>query len=224
MYAQTQNNAMNQANATRSPKNKFTMTEDKLLRDLVNQFGTNNTWDLIATFIPNRNSRQCHDRWFYYLSPDVNRGPWTEEEDERLRNLMKTIGPHWVRIAKHMQGRTDTQVKNRWNVLQRRLAADKKTQNVYKNYFSNQHNTSPLEGINLGSIITASFEKMPEQRVPATTPVVPQPLQNPIPEKPVEMAPVEEQSQPIFNFDDNMFLGDSLFDNSALDVFDIFEY
>ena len=116
-------------------RNKFTMTEDKLLKELVEMYGTN-SWAKIAEIIPNRNSRQCHDRWVNYLSPNINKNPWTEEEELLLLSAIEQIGLHWVKIAKKMPGRTDIQIKNRWNVIKRRRAADLKTIMQYKAYFS----------------------------------------------------------------------------------------
>lgn len=87
---------------------------------LVSKYGTDN-WELISQWIGTKNVRQCHDRWFYYLSPEINKNPWTEEEDQRLIQLSNQYGRRWVQIAKHFEGRTDTQIKNRMKVLQRRI-------------------------------------------------------------------------------------------------------
>ena len=105
------------------PKNKFTLSEDALLKSLVLKYGENK-WDDIANILVGRNARQCRDRWEYYLSPKVNNAPWTDEEEARLVKLVNEIGFHWVRIARLFPGRTDTQIKNKWNVLKRRMDAD----------------------------------------------------------------------------------------------------
>lgn len=105
-------------------KNKFTLNEDAALTTLVKKYGDSD-WSTISKIIRTKNSRQCHDRWFYYLSPKLNRGPFTEDEDKKLIQLTKKYGQHWVKIAKHFSGRTDTQIKNRWNVLKRRLENEK---------------------------------------------------------------------------------------------------
>ena len=107
----------------RGEKSKFTLSEDALLKSLVARYGEK-SWCTISSFIPNRNERQCHDRWTYYLSPNVNKLPWTEEEEARLVSLVNTIGPHWVKIAKEFKGRTDIQIKNKWNVIKRRVKQD----------------------------------------------------------------------------------------------------
>ena len=107
-----------------APKVKFTQSEDTLLKKLVSKYGENK-WEEIASQIPGRNTRQCHDRWVYYLNPNVKKSPWTEEEEKMLCKCVREIGPHWVRIARFFEGSTDTQIKNKWNVLKRRMDYDK---------------------------------------------------------------------------------------------------
>jgi hypothetical protein len=101
------------------PKAKFTAEEDLILRSLVHQFGEND-WERISHLMPNRNQRQCKDRWFCYLSPTVQYGPWTADEDSLLLEKVGICGPKWVRIATYFPTRTDVQVKNRYLVLTRR--------------------------------------------------------------------------------------------------------
>jgi hypothetical protein len=101
------------------PKQQFTLEEDIKLQSLVQKYGTKN-WQLISIIMQNRNERQCKERWTKYLSPDLNNTPWTEEEDRLLVRKVKEIGQKWVKISKEFNKRTDANLKNRWNVLQRR--------------------------------------------------------------------------------------------------------
>ena len=108
---------------------KFTTAEDERLRQLVREYGEY-SWAEIAKQIKTRNLRQCHDRWFYYLSPKVNNSPWSEEEDEKLIRLSSELQGKWVQIAKRFKGRNDTQIKNRWNILKKtRGLQDVRTKN-----------------------------------------------------------------------------------------------
>ncbi|EAX97202.1 Myb-like DNA-binding domain containing protein [Trichomonas vaginalis G3] len=69
----------------------------------------------------NRNARQCKERYTKYLSPDINRNPWTPEEDELLKEKLCQLGPKWVKISKLFDRRTDAALKNRWCILKKSL-------------------------------------------------------------------------------------------------------
>ena len=94
-------------------RRKFTNEEDEKLKNLVSTYGAGD-WRNIAAHMDNRNARQCRERWKHYLSPSVSNGPWTESEDELLREKYNELGSQWSRIAKFFPTRTDITVKNRW--------------------------------------------------------------------------------------------------------------
>lgn len=98
---------------------KFTEEEDQALKDLVEEHGTND-WLTIASAMPRRNARQCRDRWMNYLQPDLDTSQWTAAEDARLLDLHSQLGSRWVQITRAFPNRTDTMIKNRFHVLQRR--------------------------------------------------------------------------------------------------------
>jgi hypothetical protein len=97
----------------------FTAKEDEILERLVRQFGLN-AWDHIALELPGRSSRQCRDRWITYLAPDVNRSPWSSEEDALLFDLLQIHGTRWGVVAPFFCSRTQNNVKNRWNTILRK--------------------------------------------------------------------------------------------------------
>lgn len=99
-------------------KMKFGESDDAQLRELVKAFGCKD-WDLISMKMGNRNPRQCRERWEHYLSPKVNNGPWTPEEDKIMLARYAELGSRWNAIAKYLKGRTNTCVKNRYLFLQR---------------------------------------------------------------------------------------------------------
>lgn len=76
-------------------------------------------WSEIARFIPKRSSKQCRERWVNHLNPDVNKGEWTAEEDELLWEYQKEMPRKWAHLARKIPGRTENQVKVRWNILNR---------------------------------------------------------------------------------------------------------
>jgi hypothetical protein len=97
----------------------FTSKEDQLLQGSVEQLGTDD-WETVAAFIPGRTPRQCRERWFTYLAPDVNRTPWSASEDALLFDLLQTHGPKWGSIVGFFRNRTQNNIKNRWNTVTRK--------------------------------------------------------------------------------------------------------
>ena len=91
----------------------FTQEEDALLRRLVQMYGTDN-WALVSRGMIGRTARQCRERYRSYLMPTLKNGPWTAEEDILLLRLVQMYHNKWVLIASHFDGRSDSNVKNRW--------------------------------------------------------------------------------------------------------------
>ena len=102
------------------PRSKFSEEEDELLQLLVQTYGTKD-WQTISRHMPDRNARQCRDRWQNYLSPSVVNGPWTEEEEELLVQKYEELGPSWKQIASFFPTRTDINIKSRWHLRERRI-------------------------------------------------------------------------------------------------------
>jgi len=57
------------------------------------------------------------------LNPTVKRGPFTPEEDAQILAAHAVHGNKWAVISRSMPGRTDNQVKNRFNSTLRRTLA-----------------------------------------------------------------------------------------------------
>ena len=100
-------------------KNVFTPDEDEKLRKLVQKFG-DKSWHRIADKMPKRSTRQCHDRWVYYLSPSVINGTWAQEEDDLLKSKVAAFGHKWKFFTQFFVGRTDINIKNRYNFLKKK--------------------------------------------------------------------------------------------------------
>jgi hypothetical protein len=100
-------------------KRKFTLHEDKVLRSLVEKCGPDD-WAMIASQMPHRDSRQCRERWFHYLSPELVQCPWTPADDSLLELRVAEHGHKWKMFEVEFPGRTNINLKNRFNVLVRR--------------------------------------------------------------------------------------------------------
>uniref|UniRef100_A0AAZ3RTA1 Transcriptional activator Myb n=1 Tax=Oncorhynchus tshawytscha TaxID=74940 RepID=A0AAZ3RTA1_ONCTS len=96
-------------------KTRWTREEDEKLKKLVEHHGSSD-WKLIASFLPNRTDMQCQHRWQKVLNPELIKGPWTKEEDQRVIELVQKYGAkRWSVIAKHLKGRIGKQCRERWH-------------------------------------------------------------------------------------------------------------
>ena len=73
-------------------------------------------WDFIASHFPDRADVQCQHRWQKVVNPELVKGPWTKEEDEKVVELVRKYGPkRWTLIAKQLKGRIGKQCRERWH-------------------------------------------------------------------------------------------------------------
>lgn len=115
---------MNRWNKVINPsliKGNWTQEEDAVLTNWVHHHGEKG-WTKVASRLPGRIGKQCRERWVNCLKPNIKRTEWTEEEDNKIIELQATIGNKWAKMAEVIEGRTDNQIKNRWNsVLKKKL-------------------------------------------------------------------------------------------------------
>lgn len=90
----------------------WTPEEDKVITDWVAKYGLK--WVDLAKEMPGRTRKNCRGRWHNCLDPNINRGPWTQEEDELLLKLHEQYGNKWALMAKSFKGRTGEQLQARW--------------------------------------------------------------------------------------------------------------
>lgn len=106
----------NQLDASRRGQNKarWTKHEDAALKSLVDQYGER--WDSIGRLLKDRTDLQCQQRWTKVLNPDLIKGPWTKEEDDKVVELVSRYGPKkWTLIARQLKGRIGKQCRERWH-------------------------------------------------------------------------------------------------------------
>ncbi|OQR68392.1 transcriptional activator Myb-like [Tropilaelaps mercedesae] len=64
----------------------------------------NGDWAIIASHFPDRTDVQCQQRWHKVVNPELVKGSWSKEEDEKVVELVKKYGPkRWTVIAKHLK-------------------------------------------------------------------------------------------------------------------------
>ncbi|KAJ0232931.1 Transcription factor MYB39 [Hirschfeldia incana] len=68
----------------------------------------------------NRCGKSCRLRWMNYLRPDIRRGEFTDKEESTIVKLHALLGNKWSKIASHLPGRTDNEIKNYWNTHMRK--------------------------------------------------------------------------------------------------------
>nr|XP_046484067.1 myb protein isoform X1 [Neodiprion pinetum]XP_046484068.1 myb protein isoform X1 [Neodiprion pinetum] len=100
-------------------KGRWTKEEDALLKQLVGtteKLGSGLRWDAVAAHFPDRSDVQCQQRWVKVVNPELVKGPWTKEEDEKVVELVERYGPKkWTLIARHLKGRIGKQCRERWH-------------------------------------------------------------------------------------------------------------
>ncbi|KAL9979730.1 hypothetical protein ACROYT_G017437 [Oculina patagonica] len=96
-------------------KGRWTKDEDEKLKEIVDDVGTDN-WKEVASHFPDRTDVQCLHRWQKVLNPELVKGPWTKEEDDKVVELVRKYGPkRWSLIAQHLKGRIGKQCRERWH-------------------------------------------------------------------------------------------------------------
>ncbi|GAB1321096.1 Myb-related protein B [Madurella fahalii] len=99
-------------------RRNWTPKEDELLRAAVNTALAQSRpllWRELAKSVPGRSNKDCRRRWWNSLADGTAKGPWTEEEDERLIEAVRKHGMSWSRVAQVVRSRNPDQCSSHWS-------------------------------------------------------------------------------------------------------------
>lgn len=92
----------------------WAQNEDAFLRQLTVGLGPFN-WVRIAMSIGSHSPKQCRERYYDAIKPELDHAPMTQEEATKVERLVSEIGEGWEEIARTLPGRSANQVKSWWN-------------------------------------------------------------------------------------------------------------
>ncbi|XP_062110102.1 MYB-like transcription factor EOBII isoform X2 [Humulus lupulus] len=130
----------------------WTLEEDTLLIHYISLHGEGH-WNLLAKRAGlKRTGKSCRLRWLNYLKPDIKRGNLTPQEQLLILELHSKWGNRWSRIAQHLPGRTDNEIKNYWRTRVQKQARQLNIESnssllPYTHSSSSSASTSPEEPI-----------------------------------------------------------------------------
>ncbi|KAM3132846.1 hypothetical protein pb186bvf_014994 [Paramecium bursaria] len=79
--------------------------EDQTLVNMINTYQSNQqpiNWKCMANVL-NKTDKQCKDRWYNCLDPQISRDPFVEEDDLELLKLVQKYAKRWYKIQREWQ-------------------------------------------------------------------------------------------------------------------------
>jgi hypothetical protein len=69
--------------------------------------------------LSNRSGKQCRERYYHYLKPNLTKKVFTIDDDNYLNELQQKMGNKWNQISSCFEGCSQMIVKNRWYLINR---------------------------------------------------------------------------------------------------------
>ena len=96
-------------------KIKWQVDDDVLLIHAINLAGQN--WPTVSKLVPGKTARQCRDRYQNVLSKQVDKSPFSPDEDALLLKLVQEHGQRFEHFTKYFSHRPGIALKNRYATL-----------------------------------------------------------------------------------------------------------
>ncbi|KAK9064553.1 hypothetical protein SSX86_015935 [Deinandra increscens subsp. villosa] len=112
----------------------WTLEEDDILIHYINRHGEGRWNSLAKSAGLKRTGKSCRLRWLNYLKPDIKRGNLTPQEQLVILELHFKWGNSWSKIARHLPGRTDNEIKNYWRTRVQKQARHLKIDSSSKRF------------------------------------------------------------------------------------------
>jgi myb proto-oncogene protein len=72
-------------------------------------------WKSAEPLFPGKTSQQLFERWTKVLDPGLQKGSWTQQEDETIMSHVATHGcKSWKKLSSLLPGRVGKQCRERW--------------------------------------------------------------------------------------------------------------
>ncbi|XP_038988525.1 transcription factor MYB101-like isoform X2 [Phoenix dactylifera] len=160
-------------------KGPWTAVEDAILMEYVRKHGEG-SWNTVQKNTElARCGKSCRLRWANHLRPNLKKGAFSPDEELLILRLHAQLGNKWARMAAHLPGRTDNEIKNYWNTrikrrqraglplypsdIQRELAL--KRQRLHRNH---PPSTNPLAPILTNNTTITHFSSPPSSLLDPT--------------------------------------------------------
>ncbi|KAI5073817.1 hypothetical protein GOP47_0011830 [Adiantum capillus-veneris] len=147
--------------------------EDEKLLACIMQHGPGSWSSVPALAGIQRCGKSCRLRWINYLRPDLKRGSFSATEEKRIIELHAIFGNKWSKIASHLPGRTDNEIKNLWNSCLKKRVQKKIAQSNNSGNAVNAHDATKLKQAELVAVRACPISAASSSCMPPRPPIFP---------------------------------------------------